>query len=94
MIDKKEVEHIAYLARLNFSPSEIETLTQQLNTILNYFEQLQELDTSGIEPTSHVIPLYNVFREDIIKGSPPLEKNLSNAPDKKEDFFRVPKIIE
>jgi len=94
MIDRKEVEHVARLARLIYTPEEIELFTHQLNAILNYFEQLKELDTTGIEPTSHAIPLSNVFRGDDVKDSLPVEATLSNAPDKKDDCFRVPKIIE
>jgi aspartyl-tRNA(Asn)/glutamyl-tRNA(Gln) amidotransferase subunit C len=94
MIDKKEVEHVARLARLTYTPEEIELFTHQLNAILNYFEQLKELDTTGIEPTSHAIPLSNVFKEDKVKDSLTVDATLSNAPDKKKDSFRVPKIIE
>jgi aspartyl-tRNA(Asn)/glutamyl-tRNA(Gln) amidotransferase subunit C len=96
MIDKKEVEHVARLARLTYTPEEIEHFTHQLNAILNYFEQLKELDTTGIEPTSHAIPLSNIFKEDKVKEKDSLtvDATLSNAPDKKKDSFRVPKIIE
>jgi aspartyl-tRNA(Asn)/glutamyl-tRNA(Gln) amidotransferase subunit C len=94
MIDKKEVEHVARLARLTYTPEEIELFTHQLNAILNYFEQLKELDTTGIEPTSHAIPLSNVFKGDDVQDSLPVDATLSNAPDKKKDSFRVPKIIE
>ena len=94
MIDKKEVEHVARLARLIYTPEEIALFTHQLNAILNYFEQLKELDTTGIEPTSHAIPLSNVFKGDDVQDSLPVDATLSNAPDKKKDSFRVPKIIE
>jgi len=94
MIDKKEVEHVARLARLTYTPEEIELFTHQLNAILNYFEQLKELDTTGIEPTSHAIPLSNVFKGHDVQDSLPVDATLSNAPDKKKDSFRVPKIIE
>lgn len=94
MIDRKEVEHVARLARLTYTPEEIELFIHQLNAILNYFEQLKELDTTGIEPTSHAIPLNNVFKGDDVRDSLPVEAALSNAPDKKDDCFRVPKIIE
>jgi len=94
MIDRKEVEHVARLARITYTPEEIELFTHQLNAILNYFEQLKELDTTGIEPTSHAIPLSNIFKEDKVKDSLTVDVTLSNAPDKKKDSFRVPKIIE
>ena len=94
MIDKKEVEHVARLARLQYSPVEMELFTHQFNAIFNYFEQLQEMDTTGIEPTSHAIPLSNVFKEDRVKDSLPVEKAMDNAPDRAKDCFMVPKIIE
>jgi aspartyl-tRNA(Asn)/glutamyl-tRNA(Gln) amidotransferase subunit C len=94
MINKKEVEHVARLARLTYSPEEIELFTHQLNAILDYFEQLKDLDTTGIEPTSHAIPLNNVFKGDEVRDSLTLEASLSNSPDKGKDCFRVPKIIE
>lgn len=93
-ITKKEVEHVARLARLTPSEDEKETLTNQLNSILTYMEKLNELNTKDVEPTSHVFPIQNVFKEDILKDSLPREKALSNAPDRTEEFYRVPKIIE
>lgn len=91
---KLDVEHIAQLARLAFTDSEREKFATQLTSILSYVEKLKELDTSGIEPTSHVVTIGNVMRED--KVSPSLAKDvaLMNAPDKTGDFYRVPKIIE
>lgn len=93
-ITKKEVEHVARLARLTLSEDEKEILTNQLNSILTYMEKLNELNTKDVEPTSHVFPIQNVFKEDILKDSLPREKALSNAPDRTEEFYRVPKIIE
>ena len=93
-ITKKEVEHVALLARLKFSEEEKEPFVKQLSGILGYVEKLNEVDTSNIEPTSHVIKMQNVFRDDVVTDSLPREKALSNAPDKTEKFFRVPKIIE
>jgi aspartyl-tRNA(Asn)/glutamyl-tRNA(Gln) amidotransferase subunit C len=89
-----QVEHVARLARLEISPEEKERFTHQLNDILQYVEKLQQLDTEGIEPTAHVIPLQNVFRDD--KTCPSFDKEdiLANAPDREEDFFRVPQIME
>ena len=89
----KDVEHVAKLARLEFTESEKETFTHQLNEILAYVEKLNELDTTNVEPLSHVIELNNVFREDIVKPSYPREEMLKNAPDKDEKFFKVPKVI-
>jgi len=89
----KDVEHIAELARLEFNESEKQRLTHELNEILLYMEKLNELDTSNVEPLSHVIELSNVFREDVVRPSIPPEEALKNAPAKKDTFFKVPKVI-
>ena len=73
-ITKKEVEHVALLARLKFSEEEKETFVKQLSGILGYVEKLNEVDTSNIEPTSHVIKMQNVFRDDVVTDSLPREK--------------------
>jgi aspartyl-tRNA(Asn)/glutamyl-tRNA(Gln) amidotransferase subunit C len=92
-VTKKDVEHIAELARLKFNEKEIENYTEQLNEILNYVEKLNELDTENVEPLSHPIEGQNVFRNDEVKPSISREKALKNAPDKDETFFKVPKVI-
>ena len=89
-----QVEHVARLARLELSPEEKERFTYQLNDILQYVEKLQQLETDGIEPTAHAIPLQNVFRKDKIRPSFSREDILANAPDREGDFFRVPQIME
>jgi aspartyl-tRNA(Asn)/glutamyl-tRNA(Gln) amidotransferase subunit C len=89
----KEVEHIAALARLEFSDEEKEKFTHQLNEILQYIEKLKELDTSKVEPLSHVIELSNVFRDDVVKPSISVEEALKNAPAKVNTLFKVPKVI-
>jgi len=93
-ITKKEVEHVAKLARLALKDEEAEQLTRQLSDILTYVEKLNELDTKDVEPTSHVLPVRNVLREDEVSGSIDRGKALVNAPDRTEEFFRVPKVIE
>jgi aspartyl-tRNA(Asn)/glutamyl-tRNA(Gln) amidotransferase subunit C len=93
-ITQEQVEHVAKLARLALSPEEMERLASQLSEILDYVEKLNRLDTSGVEPTSHVIPLSNVFREDRARPSLPQEKALQNAPEAEAGFFQVPRIIE
>jgi len=93
-ISKEEIEHIAVLARLSLPEEEKELFGSQLSNILDYMEKLNELDTKGIEPTSHVLSLSNVMRDDIPMPSIPKEDALMNAPDHTEKFFRVPKIIE
>lgn len=90
----KDVEHIAKLAKLEFSNAEKEKFTHQLNQILEYIEQLNKLDTSNVEPLSHVIELSNVFRADEVKPGISTEEALKNAPAKTEDFFKVPKVID
>jgi aspartyl-tRNA(Asn)/glutamyl-tRNA(Gln) amidotransferase subunit C len=89
----KDVEHVASLARLSFTADEKKKLVAELNTILEYMEQLNELDTSNVEPLSHVIELSNVFREDLLKPGLSREEALRNAPAKTGKFFKVPKVI-
>lgn len=89
----KDVEHIATLARLEFNEEQKKKFTHQLNSILAYVDQLNKLDTSTVEPLSHVIELNNVFREDVAKRGLKPEEALKNAPAKTEEFFKVPKVI-
>ncbi|MBI3587112.1 MAG: Asp-tRNA(Asn)/Glu-tRNA(Gln) amidotransferase subunit GatC [Ignavibacteriales bacterium] len=89
----KDVEHMAKLARLEFSEEEKQKFTHQLNDILAYVEQLNKLDTSKVEPLSHVIELSNVFRDDAVKPGLATEEALKNAPAKSDKFFKVPKVI-
>jgi aspartyl-tRNA(Asn)/glutamyl-tRNA(Gln) amidotransferase subunit C len=93
-ISKEEIEHIAVLARLSLTGEEKELFGSQLSGILGYMEQLNELDTKDVEPTSHVLALGNVMRDDIPAESLPREEALMNAPSHTEKFYRVPKIIE
>ncbi len=93
-ISREEVLHVAHLARLEFSEEEVELFTTQLADILNYVAKLNELDTSQIEPTYHALQLSNVFREDEVKPSYTVEEVLSNAPEKENGFFVVPKVIK
>ena len=94
IISKKDVEHVAKLSRLKLKEEEKQKLTQQMNSILEYMEKLNKLDTAKIEPTSHVIPLEDVKRKDVKKPSQPVEEILQNAPDKERGYFKVPPIIE
>jgi aspartyl-tRNA(Asn)/glutamyl-tRNA(Gln) amidotransferase subunit C len=89
-----DVEHIARLAMLKFSEEEKEKFTHQLNNILEYMAKLNRLDTTKVEPLSHVIELDNVFRPDELKPSVSMENALKNAPCKTEQFFKVPKVID
>jgi aspartyl-tRNA(Asn)/glutamyl-tRNA(Gln) amidotransferase subunit C len=88
-----QVEHIAKLARLNLSPAEIEKFTHELTVILSYIDQLQSVDTEGVEPQNQFIKAENVFREDKVEDSLPREEALKNAPDRDLEYFRVPKVI-
>lgn len=93
-ITREEVEHVARLARLALSEEEREKMRAQLDAILTYIDKLNELDTSQAEPTSHVIPMNNVFRDDVVRPSLSQEEALVNAPDRHDAFFRVPRILE
>lgn len=93
-ITRREVEHVARLARLELSEEEKDVMTAQLDRILGYVDKLKELDTSQVEPTSHVIPMVNVMREDEVKPSLSPDDALANAPDRETPYFRVPRIIE
>ncbi len=93
-LTREEVENVAKLARLKFSEEEIEKFRTDLNRILDYINKLNELDTENIEPTSHVVEMKNVFREDRVEESLPIEDILMNAPEKKDRFFVVPRVIQ
>jgi aspartyl-tRNA(Asn)/glutamyl-tRNA(Gln) amidotransferase subunit C len=94
VIQKKDVEHVARLARLALSDAELEKMREQLNGILAYIEKLNALDTQGVEPTSHAVPMVNVMRDDEARPCLPRDEALANAPDRAGEFFRVPRIIE
>ena len=90
----KQVEHVANLARLRFDEEKKKRLAEQLGSILEYIDQLNKLDTTNVEPTSHAIPVKNVVREDVVKQSFTKDEALANAPSPVEGLFEVPKIIE
>lgn len=92
MISKEEVLKIAKLSRLTLSEHEIEKYSSQIGDILNYVELLNQLDTTNVKPTTRIIPVNNVFREDEVKEGLSMDKVLLNAPDKKDNMFKVPKI--
>lgn len=91
---KISIEHLARLARLSVSDGEKILFSNQIDSILNYMDKLNELDTGNVEPTSHVISLSNVVREDLPLDSLDRKDALMNAPDRTDKFYRVPKIIE
>jgi aspartyl-tRNA(Asn)/glutamyl-tRNA(Gln) amidotransferase subunit C len=91
---KMDIEKVARLARLELSEEEKVTFGNQLEQILTYMEQLNRLDTTGVEPTSHAIPIHNVFREDEPGPSFPQEEVLNISPNQENGHFKVPRIIE
>ncbi len=93
-ITKQDVEKVAKLARLTLSDSERDAFAKQLSQILTHVEKLNQYATTGIEPTSTVLGQVNVFREDVVRPSLPVDKALANAPEREADAFCVPKIIE
>lgn len=93
-IIKEEVKHVANLARLAISDEEAEHFQKQLDAIISFAEELNELDTEGIEPTSHVLDMKNVLREDVPTKGLPVEEVLRNAPDHQDGQIKVPSIIE
>ena len=92
-ISTDEVKHVAKLARLNLSGKEVEAMTTQLDSILNYVDKLNELDTKNVTPTTHAIVIQNAFREDEVKESLGQEASLQNAPRQNGEAFVVPKVI-
>ncbi len=93
-IDEAQVRKVAKLSRLELTNAEVEEFTGQLSAILDYVEKMNELDTSGIEPLAHCLPVSNVLREDYVRESLGTEKALANAPQRDGDFFKVPKILD
>ncbi|GBE04195.1 glutamyl-tRNA(Gln) amidotransferase subunit C [bacterium BMS3Abin09] len=89
-----EIDHVALLARLELNDEEKQLFSKQVGSIIEYVDKLNELDIDDVEPTAHVLPIKNVFREDELRSSLPREKALQNAPRKNDGFYRVPKIIE
>ena len=93
IITKKEVGYVAKLAKLEFNEEEKEEFTFQLNSILDYFKKLNELDTEKVEPTTYVVSMPNLLNEDEVKASLPQDEVLSNSKYIKKGYFKVPKIM-
>lgn len=93
-ISEEQVKHVAHLARLAITEEEAEKFTTQLDAIISFAEQLNELDTTNVKPTSHVLDMKNVLREDKSEAGLPREEVLKNAPDHDNGQIRVPSIIE
>ncbi len=92
-ITPEEVRYVATLARLSLSEAEVEKTTLQLDSILSYVEKLGELDTTGIQPTTHALAIHNAFREDETKASLPQQEALANGPLQNGEAFVVPRVI-
>jgi aspartyl-tRNA(Asn)/glutamyl-tRNA(Gln) amidotransferase subunit C len=89
-----QVRWVAHLARLELSDAELEMMTGQLSAIIDYVGQLQELNTDGVEPLAHPLPIHNVFRNDEPAASLPVDTALQNAPDRRGNFYGVPAVLE
>jgi aspartyl-tRNA(Asn)/glutamyl-tRNA(Gln) amidotransferase subunit C len=90
MIDRDQVLHVARLARLRLSEEEVDRMAGEMSTILGHVETMNELDLEGVEPTTHVVELQNVLREDVPRDGLPRERALEQAPDAADGGFRVP----
>jgi len=93
-IDKETVQKIADLAKLDLSEEELDNYSEQIEDILEYVDQLEELDTENVEPLSHVHDITNALREDEVEETDQRQKHLDNAPAKKGPYFKVPQVIE
>ena len=94
IISDETIEYVGILAKLELSPEEKEQAKKDMAGMLDYIDKLNELDTSGVEPMSHVFPVNNVFREDVVTNGDEREKILKNAPAAKDGSFMVPKTVE
>ena len=92
-ISDETIDYVGILAKLELSPEEKEAAKADMEKMLDYIDTLNELDTSAVEPMSHVFPVHNVFREDVVTNGDNKEQTLANAPLRKEDSFEVPKTI-
>ncbi len=93
MITREDVDHIGWLACIKIDEAEKDELVDQFNSILDYFHQLDEVDTEGVEPTYRVVDLVNVFRDDVTMKSLTQEEALANAPRKIDGYFKSPRIV-
>jgi aspartyl-tRNA(Asn)/glutamyl-tRNA(Gln) amidotransferase subunit C len=90
----QEIQWVAHLARLQLSEAELETMTRQLGAILDYVDQLKQVNTDGVEPMAHALAVQNVFRDDELVLSLPIADALSNAPQRRGDFYSVPAVLD
>lgn len=92
-IDDETIEYVSILAKLELSAEEREQAKKDMGRMLDYIDKLSELDTEGVEPMSHVFPVQNIFREDVVTNSDTREQLLGNAPEQKDGMFVVPRIV-
>jgi aspartyl-tRNA(Asn)/glutamyl-tRNA(Gln) amidotransferase subunit C len=93
-IDEQQVRRVALLGRLELSDQEVRQFSTQLSAIVEYIEKLNELDTDGVEPLAHCLPVHNIFREDVPRPSLSNDEALANAPEREGEYFKVPKILD
>lgn len=93
-ITDETIDNIEILAKLELSPEEKKQARQDMGNMLAYMDKLKELDTTGVVPMSHIFPMHNVFREDVVENGDDRENILKNAPTQKDGSFQVPKILE
>lgn len=94
IISDETMEYVGILAKMELSDAEKEAAKRDMGRMLDYIDKLNELDTSGVEPMSHVFPVSNVFREDVVENGDEHEKMLANAPKVKDGMYQVPKTVE
>ena len=94
IISDETMEYVCILAKLELSAGEKEAARTDMGRMLDYIDKLNELDTSGVEPMSHIFPVNNVFREDVVTNGDDRDNILKNAPEKKDGSFKVPKTVE
>ncbi|MCD8096512.1 MAG: Asp-tRNA(Asn)/Glu-tRNA(Gln) amidotransferase subunit GatC [Lachnospiraceae bacterium] len=94
IISDETIEYVGILAKLELSDEEKEQAKKDMGNMLDYIDMLNGLDTEGVEPMSHVFPVHNVFREDVVTNGDEHEKTLANAPARSENTFKVPKTVE
>ena len=94
VISDETIEYVGILAKLDLSGAEKEQAKADMGNMLDYIDMLNELDTTGLEPMSHVFPVHNVFREDVVANGDDRENMLANAPEKKDGCYKVPKTVE
>lgn len=94
VINDDTIEYVGILAKLELSPEEKEEAKKDMGRMLDYIDKLNELDTAGVEPMSHIFPVYNVFREDVVTNGDDRDNMLKNAPAEKDGTYKVPRTVE